>query len=103
VGGYANVADGRLCIWTPDPSPPSTETSPHPLKLADTILTGHHANIFSAHFLPEMNTPTAISCAGDDVIGVYEVERLRRVEGGRFDGELDGRSGDGWVGYCEAL
>ncbi|WVR07807.1 hypothetical protein IAU60_004850 [Kwoniella sp. DSM 27419] len=83
--------DTRICIWHPDPHPSSSSssTSPHPLKLADTIQTGHRANIFSAKFLPNANTPTIVSVAGDRDVRVTYVERLARDPG---SGELNGAS-----------
>ncbi|WWD19486.1 hypothetical protein CI109_103946 [Kwoniella shandongensis] len=98
--------DRRICIWQPDPSPSSSSSSssPHPLKLMESISTGHRANIFSAKFLPNANTPTIVSCAGDREVRVFEVERLGREESGgwgmgtgsgRNRGELFGHSGDG--------
>ncbi|WWC71849.1 uncharacterized protein I206_105808 [Kwoniella pini CBS 10737] len=83
--------DQRICIWQPDPHP-SSSYSPHPLKLADTISTGHRANIFSAKFLPNTSTPTIVSCAGDKDVRVFEVERLVR---NTSSGELIGARGDG--------
>lgn len=73
----------RICIWTADtrPSAPAAELSPHPLKLSQTIITGHRANIFSARFLPNSGTPTVVSCAGDDDIRVFEIERLQPADG----------------------
>ncbi|KAL7418329.1 hypothetical protein Q5752_006787 [Cryptotrichosporon argae] len=91
--------DTRLCIWTPDPSSPSS--SPHPLRLADVISTGHTANIFSARYLPNAAVPTIISCAGDHEIRVFDVERLGRVEDGvvrgrrATPGDLNGWDGPG--------
>jgi WD and tetratricopeptide repeat-containing protein 1 len=88
-----------ICIWTADPSS-SSQTSPHPLKMMDTIVTGHRANIFSARFLPNTNTPTIVSCAGDRDVRVFEVERLARAEtgiGGRGREELWGADGPGYV------
>jgi nuclear receptor interaction protein len=69
------------------------------MKLQDTILTGHRANIFSAKYLPNTSTPTIVSCAGDRDIRVFEVERLGRVEGlgARGRSELWGGDGDGYV------
>nr|XP_018260705.1 uncharacterized protein I303_06420 [Kwoniella dejecticola CBS 10117]OBR82863.1 hypothetical protein I303_06420 [Kwoniella dejecticola CBS 10117] len=88
--------DKRICIWEPDSNPSSSSSSssysPHPLKLADTISTGHRANIFSAKFLPNTNTPTIVSCAGDRDVRVFEVERLVRDN---LSGELVGERGDG--------
>ncbi|WVQ84875.1 hypothetical protein IAT38_007038 [Cryptococcus sp. DSM 104549] len=70
--------DRRICMWQPDPSPDSF--SPHALKIYDTIFTGHRANIFSAKFLPNSNTPTIVSCAGDKEVRVFDVMRLGRGE-----------------------
>ncbi|KAK6909578.1 hypothetical protein I203_103599 [Kwoniella mangroviensis CBS 8507] len=89
--------DKRICIWQPDPHPSSSSSSsssysPHPLKLSDTISTGHRANIFSAKFLPNSSTPTIVSCAGDRDVRVFEVERLVRDTA---TGELKGERGDG--------
>ncbi|WWC94713.1 hypothetical protein V866_001561 [Kwoniella sp. B9012] len=91
--------DKRICIWQPDPHPSSSSSSsssssysPHPLKLSDTISTGHRANIFSAKFLPNTSTPTIVSCAGDRDVRVFEVERLVRDTA---TGELKGERGDG--------
>ncbi|WVQ72970.1 hypothetical protein IAR50_002532 [Cryptococcus sp. DSM 104548] len=81
--------DRRLCIWTPDSSPPPNTISPHPLKLSTIIKTGHRNNIFSAKFLPHANTPTIVSVAGDRDIRVFDVERLGRSE------EVAG-SGESW-------
>ena len=100
--------DKRICIWASDPDSPNT-TSPHPMKLVDTIATGHRANIFSAKFLPNANTPTIVSCAGDKQVRVFEVERLGRMDaaGARSPREeLYGLDGPGWVvsgqtwGHC---
>ncbi|WVF73160.1 hypothetical protein IAT40_007979 [Kwoniella sp. CBS 6097] len=92
--------DTRICIWQPDSHPSSASSSssslatrsPHPLKLTETIQTGHRANIFSAKFLPNASTPTVVSCAGDRDVRVMEVERLVRDSA---SGELDGSRGDG--------
>ncbi|WVR00334.1 hypothetical protein IAU59_007477 [Kwoniella sp. CBS 9459] len=92
--------DTRICIWQPDSHPTSSSPSssssitrsPHPLKLTETIQTGHRANIFSAKFLPNANTPTVVSCAGDRDVRVMEIERLVRDSA---TGELDGSGGDG--------
>lgn len=73
--------DKRICIWASDPESSNT-VSPHPMKLVETIATGHRANIFSAKYLPNANTPTIVSCAGDDDIRVFEVERLGRADMG---------------------
>lgn len=73
---------------------PSTP-SPHPLRLKDTIMTGHRANIFSAKFLPHANTPTIVSCAGDSDVRVFEVERLQTAQVGRHAGALYGIDGPG--------
>ena len=94
--------DKRICIWASDPDSLNT-TSPHPMKLVDTIATGHRANIFSAKFLPNTNTPTIVSCAGDKQVRVFEVERLGRMDpaGGRSQREeLYGLDGPGWVSTC---
>jgi len=64
------------------------------MKLVETIATGHRANIFSARYLPNTNTPTIVSCAGDKEIRVFDVERLGRTEG-RSGEELYGGSGPG--------
>ena len=73
--------------------------SPHPLRLAEVIATGHEANIFSAKFLPHANTPTIVSCAGDSVVRVFEVERLSRAPlGGIAVRGRDELSGDGGPG-----
>jgi len=85
--------DTRICIWASDAESSNT-VSPHPMKLVDTIATGHRANIFSARYLPNTNTPTIVSCAGDKEIRVFEVERLGRTEG-RSGEELHGGSGPG--------
>lgn len=89
--------DKRICIWASDSS--STDSvSPHPMKLVETIATGHRANIFSARYLPNTNTPTIVSCAGDRDIRVFEVERLGRSATGMgitAREELYGRDGPG--------
>ena len=92
--------DKRICIWAADDHAPLDSPSPHPLKLRDTIITGHRANIFSAKYLPNTSTPTIVSCAGDSQVRVYEVERLARTETGlqshgRMGSELWGGDGDG--------
>ncbi|ORY26663.1 WD40-repeat-containing domain protein [Naematelia encephala] len=91
--------DKRICIWGADSSPsPSSSSSPHPMKIVETIATGHRANIFSARFLPNTSTPTIVSCAGDRDVRVFEVERLSRVEMGMGMGvreELSGFNGPG--------
>lgn len=88
----------RICMWIPDANTPPTPSTPHPLTLSDVINTGHRANIFSSKFLPNASHPTIVSAAGDSQIRVFDVERLERtVHGGPGDGELDGRSGPGWV------
>ena len=89
--------DKRICIWSTDPSA-SSSSSPHPLKLVDSIATGHRANIFSAKFLPNTSTPTIVSCAGDKDIRVFEVERLSKKElgiGRTIREELYGFDGPG--------
>lgn len=89
----------RICIWASDPSS-STSPSPHPLKLVDSIDTGHRANIFSAKFLPNASTPTIVSCAADKDIRVFEVERLGRAErtvGLGIRDNLYGEDGPGYV------
>jgi WD and tetratricopeptide repeat-containing protein 1 len=85
--------DKRICIWASDPDS-LNNTAPHPMKLVETIATGHRANIFSAKYLPNTNTPTIVSCAGDKDIRVFEVERLGRGEG-RSGDELYGHNGPG--------
>jgi len=85
--------DTRICIWASDPDSLNT-AAPHPMKLVETIATGHRANIFSAKYLPNTNTPTIVSCAGDKDIRVFEVERLGRGEG-MTGNELYGHSGPG--------
>ena len=92
--------DGQysICIWGSDPSSSASSMSPHPLKLLDTIATGHRSNIFSAKFLPNTSTPTIVSCAGDSVVRVFEVERLDRPEqatGRSTRNELYGVDGPG--------
>ncbi|EIW71830.1 hypothetical protein TREMEDRAFT_27687 [Tremella mesenterica DSM 1558] len=88
--------DKKICIWKADPSPTSgTATSPHPLRLTETITTGHWANIFSARLLPNTNTPTIVSCAGDRDVRVFEVERLGRAEDHRGQRALWGVDGPG--------
>ncbi|ORX40723.1 WD40-repeat-containing domain protein [Kockovaella imperatae] len=72
--------DGRICIWGADSS--SMSESPHPLRLNDTIATGHTGNIFSAKYLPNTSSPIIVSCAGDRTVKVFEVERLGRSEVG---------------------
>lgn len=97
----------RICIWTANPrgtfdssynalGDPDVK-SPHPLKLTDTIVTGHTRNIFSARFLPNTNTPTIVSCAGDSEVRVFEVERLSSVNMklARARGSLWGVEGPG--------
>ncbi|OXG48096.1 hypothetical protein J010_04775 [Cryptococcus neoformans] len=86
--------DRRICIWQPDTTSHSS-LSPHPLKLSETISTGHRANIFSAKFLPYANTPRIVSVAGDRDVRVYDVESLGRRMGEAGDWELDGVSGEG--------
>jgi nuclear receptor interaction protein len=78
-----------------DPHGYPVTPSPHPLRLADTILTGHRANIFSAKFLPHANTPTIVSCAGDSDIRVFDVDRLTTAQVGRRAGQLYGIDGPG--------
>lgn len=86
--------DRRICIWQPDTTS-HFSPSPHPLKLSETISTGHRANIFSAKFLPYANTPRIVSVAGDRDVRVYDVESLGRRMGESGDWELDGVSGEG--------
>jgi len=83
--------DTRICFWSPSTTTAPTPTTPHPLTLNHSMLTGHRANIFSAKFLPHATTPTVVSCAGDGQVRVFDVERLGSTE----RGELDGRTGDG--------
>lgn len=89
----------RICIWGPDTSPDSeSRSSPHPLRLLETISTGHRANIFSAKYLPNASTPTIVTCAGDREVRVFDVERLTqstRAESGSGRGYLHGESGPG--------
>jgi WD and tetratricopeptide repeat-containing protein 1 len=77
-----DLTGDRLCIWSPDPDPEISSLSPHPMKLSETIVTGHQANIFSAKYLPNANTPTIVTCAGDRDVRVVEVERLNRASFG---------------------
>jgi nuclear receptor interaction protein len=80
----------RICIWGPDTSSTaSSSSSPHPLKLIETIATGHRANIFSAKYLPNTSTPTIVTCAGDKQVRVFDVERLSRHETGVAGGSTD--------------
>lgn len=71
--------------------------SPHPLRLKETIDTGHTQNIFSARFLPHANTPTIVSCAGDRDIRVFEVERLAMSGSVGERSLLRGVDGPGYV------
>ena len=96
AGDLADDIWSRICIWTADTS--SSSASPHPMKLVDTIATGHRANIFSAKFLPNTSSPTIVSCAGDYGVRVFDVERLGRAELGMGMGvrnELWGVDGPG--------
>nr|KIR88499.1 hypothetical protein I308_01568 [Cryptococcus tetragattii IND107] len=86
--------DRRICIWQPDTTS-HFSLSPHPLKLSETISTGHRANIFSAKFLPYANAPRIVSAAGDRDVRVFDVEILGRRMGEAGDWELDGVSGAG--------
>ena len=63
------------------------------MKLVDVIATGHRGNIFSAKFLPNTSSPTIVSCAGDNGVRVFDVERLGRAELGRGMGVRDELSG----------
>ncbi|KAL1409988.1 hypothetical protein Q8F55_003988 [Vanrija albida] len=89
--------DKRICMWTPDERTgmASSADSPHPLRLRETIITGHQANIFWSSFLPHSSTPRIVSCAGDSQIRVFDVERLQWAPTLRDKGALDGRSGPG--------
>lgn len=88
--------DKRICIWASDPETTGS-LSPHPMKLVETISTGHRANIFSARYLPNTSSPTIISCAGDGDVRVYDVEHLSRQvsEFASTRPELDGVRGPG--------
>lgn len=90
-----NACQNRLCLWTPDASISPTLTTPHPLKLSDTIQTAHRANIFSAKYLPKANHPTIASVAGDGLVLVYDVERLDRLNNARqeYNGIVSHQSG----------
>jgi hypothetical protein len=68
-----------LCIWEVDDAITPTPETPHPLRLKETILTAHRANIFSAKFLPHASHPIIASAAGDRRVMVYDVERLDRT------------------------
>lgn len=87
----------RICIWTADDRHDTPSSSPHPLRLKDSILTGHRGNIFHNKFLPNANTPTIVSAAGDGDIRVFEVERLttNHTVGMRSRNELWGVDGPG--------
>ncbi len=98
----SNYQVASICIWGADSSSSNDNCSPHPLKLLDTILTGHRANIFSAKYLPNTSTPTIVSCAGDSLIKIFEVERLGRAELGRGN-ELWGESGTGYVARFDSV
>lgn len=90
--------DKRICIWAADSTGSTGSTSPHPMKLIETIATGHRANIFSAKYLPNTSTPTIVSCAGDRDVRVFEVERLGRAQMGtgmNVRDELYGLDGPG--------
>lgn len=85
-------------MWTPDTDTAPAPENPYPFKLADTISTGHTANIFSSKFLPGASHMTIASCAGDSQILVYDVERLDRLIAGGLRsrlGELNGMNGPG--------
>lgn len=85
-------------MWTPDTDTAPAPENPYPFKLADTISTGHTANIFSSKFLPGASHMTIASCAGDSQILVYDVERLDRLVAGGLRsrlGELNGVNGPG--------
>nr|ODN76375.1 hypothetical protein L203_06441 [Cryptococcus depauperatus CBS 7841] len=86
--------DKRICIWRPDTALGSS-VSPHPLRWAETVATGHQANIFSAKYLPNANTPTIVSVAGDRDVRVYEVERLETELAPGGVRQLNGREGEG--------
>ncbi|WVO18704.1 hypothetical protein L204_106424 [Cryptococcus depauperatus] len=83
-----------ICIWRPDTALGSS-VSPHPLRWAETVATGHRANIFSAKYLPNANTPTIVSVAGDRDVRVYEVERLETELAPGGVRQLNGREGEG--------
>ncbi|KAJ9090733.1 hypothetical protein QFC19_009475 [Naganishia cerealis] len=88
----------EICMWTPDTDTAPVPENPYPFKLADTISTGHTANIFSSKFLPGASHMTIASCAGDSQILVYDVERLDRLVAGGLRsqlGELNGMNGPG--------
>lgn len=63
----------------------------------DSIQTGHRNNIFHTKFLPNANTPTIVSAAGDGDVRVFDVERLSTAHGigMRSRNELWGVDGPG--------
>lgn len=67
------------------------------MKLSKSLRTGHHANIFSAKFLPNAGTPTIVSVAGDKEIRLMEVERMED-DGGQWSGRW-GQDISGYV-FC---
>lgn len=56
--------DTRICIWDWENNG----------KLKSCFTTGHTANIFCAKFIPFTNNSRVISCAGDGVINVFDLE-----------------------------
>ncbi|WOO79274.1 Rho1 guanine nucleotide exchange factor 1 [Vanrija pseudolonga] len=89
--------DKRICMWTADTRSgiAGSADSPHPLRLRESIITGHQANIFWSSFLPSAGPPRIVSCAGDSDIRVFDVEKLSWAPTLRGKGALDGRSGAG--------
>lgn len=43
-------------------------TNPHNQKILYKYKTGHHANIFSARFMPQSNDQSIVSCSGDGIV-----------------------------------
>lgn len=84
-------------MWTADTRSgiASSADSPHPLRLRESIITGHQANIFWSSFLSSAGPPRIVSCAGDSDIRVFDVEKLSWAPTLRGKGALDGRSGAG--------
>ncbi|KAH6597713.1 hypothetical protein BASA50_004318 [Batrachochytrium salamandrivorans] len=78
--------DTCICLWRYSPNGSSSNSSNNnssatnahrrvsPLLLT-RILTGHTANIFSAQFMPGLSHSTIVTCAGDNSIKVFDLEK----------------------------
>ncbi|KAF2663878.1 WD40 repeat-like protein [Microthyrium microscopicum] len=52
--------------------------------LAATLDTGHTANIFSVKFMPNSSDSTIVSCAGDDEVRVFDIQRATQPTNSRL-------------------